>query len=70
MRLKAYDLNLVSIFYCIGLRPLENFLQAIEAVCVEKFRPQNQLKIMDFQSLKRSGGKTRLFFQFEHQNME
>ena len=51
MRLKAYDLNKVSIFYYVGLRPLENFLRALEAERVENFRSQKQLKIMDFQSL-------------------
>ena len=70
MRLKAYNLNQVSVFYYIGLRPLENFLRAFEAVCVENFRSQKQLKIIDFQFLRRSAGKTNPFFQLEHQNME
>ena len=57
MRLKAYILKFILSTYHMGLRLLENFLQAFEVGWVWLLEAQKVLKIMDFHSLTKSEEK-------------
>ena len=58
VRLKAYNLKLLSSTYLMVARPIEKFLLALEVGWVRFAGSQKVLKIMDFECLKRSMGNS------------
>ena len=58
MRLKAYNLELLSSTYLMVARPIEKFLLALEDERMRFAGSQKVLKIMDFECLRGSMGKS------------
>ena len=60
VRLKAYNLYLILRTYFMIIRPLKNFLRALEVGCVRFWEAQKVLKIMEFGSLRECVEKASL----------